>query len=57
VSVGERTSWLPLLIIAYQGELDPAYRRVAWASWVPNIVWAEWLIRRGWRPAYEHSEL
>lgn len=49
--------WLPLLIIAYHGEFDPAYRWVAWVSWVPNIVWAEWLIRRGWRPAYEHSEL
>lgn len=49
--------WLPLLIIAYHGEFDPAYRWVAWVAWVPNIVWAEWLIRRGWRPAYEHSEL
>ena len=49
--------WLPLLIIAYHGEFDPAYRWVAWVSWVPNILWAEWRIRRGWRPAYEHSEL
>lgn len=49
--------WLPLLIIAHQGEFDPAYRWVAWLSWVPNILWAEWRIRRGWRPAYEHSEL
>ena len=49
--------WLPLLIIAYQGEFDPAYRWVAWVSWVPNILWAEWRIRRGWRPAYDHAEL
>lgn len=49
--------WLPILIIAHQGEFDPAYRWVAWLSWVPNILWTEWRIRRGWRPAYEHSEL
>ena len=49
--------WLPLLIVAYQGEFLPAYRWVAWLSWVPNIIWAEWRIRRGWRPLYEHAEL
>ena len=49
--------WLPLLIVAHQGEFVPAYRWVAWLSWVPNIVWAEWRIWRGWRPAYEHAEL
>jgi uncharacterized membrane protein len=49
--------WLPILIIAHQGEFLPAYRWVAWLAWVPNILWAEWRIRRGWRPAYEHSEL
>ena len=48
--------WLPLLIIAYQGEFLPAYRWVAWLSWVPNILWAEWRIRRGWRPSYHHPE-
>ena len=49
--------WMPLLIIAYGGEFTPAYRIVAWLSWVPNILWAEWTIRRGWRPAYEHATL
>ncbi len=44
--------WLPVLIIAYQGEFLPAYRWVAWLSWVPNVLWVEWLIRRGWRPSY-----
>lgn len=38
--------WLPLLIIAYQGEFRPAYLWVAWVSWVPNIIFAEWYIRR-----------
>ena len=44
--------WLPLLIIAHQGEFIPAYRWVAWVSWVPNLLFVEWVIRRGWRPAF-----
>ena len=44
--------WLPLLIIAYQGEFLPAYRWVAWVSWVPNALFVEWIIRRGWRPTF-----
>lgn len=42
--------WLPLLIVAYRGDFIAAYRWVAWLSWVPNIFWAEWIIRRGWHP-------
>ena len=42
--------WLPLLIIAYQGQFLPAYRWVAWVSWVPNLLFIEYWIRRGWRP-------
>jgi len=45
--------WLPLLLVAYRGDFLPAYRWVAWLSWVPNILWAEWIIRRGWRPTFE----
>ena len=33
--------WLPILIIAYQGEFLPAYRWVAWLAWVPNLLWVE----------------
>jgi uncharacterized membrane protein YozB (DUF420 family) len=44
--------WLPILIIAHGGDFAPAYRWVAWLSWVPNLIWAEWIIRRGWRPAF-----
>lgn len=36
---------LPLLIMAF-GDFTPAYRVVAWLSWVPNILWAEWYVRR-----------
>jgi len=46
--------WLPLLIIAHNGEFLPAYRIVAWISWVPNILLIEWYIRRGWRPLFDH---
>jgi hypothetical protein len=38
--------WLPLLIIAYDGEFRPAYLWVSWVSWVPNLIFAEWYIRR-----------
>ena len=36
---------LPLLIMAF-GDFTPAYQVVAWLSWVPNLVWAEWYVRR-----------
>jgi hypothetical protein len=42
--------WLPLLIAAYGGQFIPAYRWVAWLSWVPNVLFVEWTTRRGWRP-------
>jgi hypothetical protein len=33
---------LPLLIMAF-GEFTQV---VAWLSWVPNLLWAEWYVRR-----------
>ena len=36
---------LPLLVMAF-GEFTPAYQVVSWLSWVPNVLWAEWYIRR-----------
>jgi uncharacterized membrane protein len=36
---------LPLLIAAF-GDFLPGYQVVAWLSWVPNILWAEWYVRR-----------
>jgi uncharacterized membrane protein len=42
---------LPLLIVAFGGDFDPAYRVVAWLCWVPNLLWAElWLRRRALEP-------
>lgn len=37
---------LPILIAIFQG-FEPAYDVVAWLSWVPNLVVAEWIVRRG----------
>ncbi len=47
--------WLPILVIAL-GDFATAYAVAAWTSWVPNLLFAEWLARRaGWiqggRPA------
>jgi uncharacterized membrane protein len=42
--------WIPFLVIAFQGQFLPAYRLVAWVSWVPNALFVEWIIRRGWQP-------
>lgn len=36
---------LPLLIMAF-GDFTPAYQVVAWLSWVPNLLWAEWYVHR-----------
>lgn len=36
---------LPLLIVYFEGDFLPAYRAVAWTSWVPNLLWAEWYVR------------
>lgn len=49
--------WIPLLIIAHDGQFLPAYRWVAWLSWVPNALFVEWIIRRGWKPSYTHDRL
>jgi len=37
--------WLPLLIIGF-GDFIPAYRIVAWLCWVPNMVFAFFLVRK-----------
>ena len=37
---------LPLLVAAYGGEFPLAYLWVSWLAWVPNLLWAEWWIRR-----------
>ena len=45
--------WMPALVtLVYDGQFIPAYRWAAWLAWVPNAIFVEWIIRRGWRPAY-----
>ena len=38
--------WLPILINIFDGEFIPAYRIVAWISWVPNLIFAYFVVRR-----------
>lgn len=45
--------WLPLLILVFHGDFISPYRIVAWLSWVPNLLVAELMIRRGWAPAFK----
>ena len=37
--------WLPMLT-AFFGDFIPAYRIVAWLCWVPNIIFAYFLVKR-----------
>jgi hypothetical protein len=36
--------WLPLFTGFFKMEFLPAYRIIAWLCWVPNLLFAEWLI-------------
>jgi hypothetical protein len=38
--------WLPILIALNDGDFRAAYLWVAWISWIPNLIVAEWYIRR-----------
>jgi hypothetical protein len=39
-------SYLPVLTISGV-PFETTYKIVAWACWIPNLVFAEWLVRRG----------
>ena len=38
--------WLPLFQFALGMEFFTAYVIIAWLCWVPNLIWAEWKVRR-----------
>lgn len=38
--------WLPILVTAFRGDFVPAYRIVAWLSWVPNLVFAYFFTKK-----------
>jgi uncharacterized membrane protein len=44
--------WIPISIVGMGIEFVMAYRAIAWLCWVPNLLVAEWIIRRsrGSRP-------
>lgn len=37
--------WLPLLIVT-MGGFAPAYKIVAWLSWIPNIIVVYFILKR-----------
>ena len=41
---------LPLIATAMQ-QFDAPYRIISWLCWVPNLLWAEWYLRRSRRTA------
>ena len=41
---------IPLMAFAMQ-EFDTPYRIASWLCWVPNLLWAEWYLRRSHRSA------
>ena len=53
-------NYLPLMIISGI-PFATSYRTVAWLCWIPNLLVAEWLVRRGrvraGKPAYAAHEL
>ncbi len=46
--------WLPLLAVAFQ-DFDKGYQMVSWLAWVPNLLIAEWILRR--RPTTGSKQL
>jgi uncharacterized membrane protein len=38
--------WVPIFIVGVGIEFVMAYRAIAWLCWVPNLLLAEWIIRR-----------
>lgn len=43
--------WLPILLVAYQGDFEGAYQWQGWLAWIPNLIWAEWYLARKPAPA------
>jgi uncharacterized membrane protein len=39
-------NWMPLMLFVLRWPFHPTYITVSWLCWVPNLLVAEWLIRR-----------
>jgi hypothetical protein len=48
--------WMPFLVGVNGWQFLDAYRLTAWLCWVPNLLVVEWVIRRGWHPAFVPPE-
>ncbi|MEZ4726940.1 MAG: DUF2306 domain-containing protein [Caldilineaceae bacterium] len=38
--------WMPIAVVVLGIEFVTAYRAIAWLCWLPNLLVAEWIIRR-----------
>ena len=38
--------WLPMFQNGFGMEFNDAYVIIAWLCWVPNIIWAQWKVKR-----------
>jgi uncharacterized membrane protein len=38
--------WMPMFQFGFGMDFISAYVIIAWLSWVPNLLWAEWYVRR-----------
>jgi hypothetical protein len=41
--------WVPIFVVGVSIDFVLAYRAIAWLCWVPNLLVAEWIIRRSKR--------
>lgn len=39
-------NWMPLMLFALHWPFRPSYITVSWLCWVPNLLVAEWFVRR-----------
>jgi len=49
-------NWLPLMLFALHWSFRASYITVSWLCWVPNLLIAEWLVRRQ-SPVASHQTL
>jgi uncharacterized membrane protein len=43
-------NWLPLMLFAFHWSFRTSYITVSWLCWIPNLLVAQWLLRRAKSP-------
>ncbi len=38
--------WLPLFTVVFRWPFRPSYIAISWLAWVPNMLFAEWIVAR-----------